>query len=78
MLPVGKGPANGACEGMSMKRRWIGNHLIRFSRETMIGMGFDVSAWPCVDDDGKRVRSWQARAWFACWILSVTFNAGSK
>jgi hypothetical protein len=57
-----------------VKRWWIGRHRIILARESMIGLGFDVDACPCVDDDGKRVRLWRARLWFACWILSVSFN----
>lgn len=57
-----------------MKRWWIGRHRIILAREAMIGLGFDVDAWPGVDDDGKHVRLWRARLWFGPWILAVSFN----
>ena len=57
-----------------MKRWWIGRHRIILARESGIGLGFDVDAWPCVDEDGNRVRLWRARLWFGPWILSVSFN----
>lgn len=58
-----------------MKRYWIGRHRINIAREPMIGLGFDLSAWPCVADDDhtKRIRHWQFRIWFLAWILAISF-----
>lgn len=53
---------------------WIGPHRIIIAREPMIGLGFDVDAWPCIDHHGKKMHLWRARLWFGPWLLSVQFN----
>jgi len=61
-----------------MKRYWIGRHRIIVATEPMIGLGFDVSAMPCYDDDGKPVRLWGARLWFGPWIVQVSLWEGPE